>query len=250
MYEVDTTDAQILLEYSDVFKGQTPDLIEEIEKLNMHKSISIICELIRVRDAEMEPIQIMGVEFRPPFEIVLKKKMCDIAPKSPKEMFRNPLMRTDRHIISVQMLLILLKKIIIYGKYETMNDGEYEITDRDYKKIIQLQLIVAEEVAHKHSKGVDINHFLYSTYHLNYQRNLANEFLRMYYMMEKCSKDQNKFDEDVRKEYRNYYMDFSEKYGFTPTQYSSFLFGELIVYYSDINGLIYSSTWKIGRAHV
>lgn len=29
-------------------------------------------------------------------------------------------------------------------------------------------------------------------------------------MMEKCSKDQNKFDEDVRKEYRNYYMDFSE----------------------------------------
>lgn len=60
MYEVDTTDAQILLEYSDVFKGQTPDLIEEIEKLNMHKSISIICELIRVRDAEMEPIQIMG----------------------------------------------------------------------------------------------------------------------------------------------------------------------------------------------
>lgn len=74
MYEVDTTDAQILLEYSDVFKGQTPDLIEEIEKLNMHKSISIICELIRVRDAEMEPIQIMGVEFRPPFEIVLKKE--------------------------------------------------------------------------------------------------------------------------------------------------------------------------------
>jgi len=38
------------------------DLKEEIEKLNMHKAISIICELIRVRDAMMEAIQILGWE--------------------------------------------------------------------------------------------------------------------------------------------------------------------------------------------
>ncbi len=41
-----------------------------------------------------------------------------------------------------------------------MDDIEYEVTEDDYKKIIQLQLVVAEEVSRKHLKEFDSNHFL------------------------------------------------------------------------------------------
>lgn len=250
MYSVDANGAQLLVGYKDVFSNEMPDLKEEIKSLNMHKSISIICELIRVRDAMLDPIRILWGEFRIPFETVLKKQMCGIDPKSPEEMFSNPLLRRDVHIISLQMLLILLKKIIQYGNYDTMNNTEYEITQEDYEKIIQLQLVVVEEVNQNHSKEFDENHFLYSTYHLNYQRNLAHEFVRMYYMMEKISRDKNNFDTDVQNEYRDYYTAFTEKYGFTPTQYSFLLFGELITYYSDINGLIYNTMWRdVGKVY-
>jgi len=222
MYSVDMNGVQLLLGYTDVFSSTMPNLEEEIGKLNMHKAVSIICELIRVRDAMMEPILILQWEFRIPFETILKKQMCGIDAESPEEMLSNPLLRRDVHIISVQMLLILLKKIIRYGNYETIYDTEYEIAEDDYKKIIQLQLVVAEEVSQKQSKEFDTNHFLYSTYHLNYQRNVAQEFLRMYYMMEKISRDKRNFNQDVQNEYRDYYAAFAEKYGFTPTQYSSF----------------------------
>lgn len=66
------------------------------------------------------------------------------------------------------MLLILLKKIIQYGNYDTMSNAEYEVTEENYKEIIRLQLVVAEELKQKHLQEFDKNHFLYSTYHLNY----------------------------------------------------------------------------------
>lgn len=244
MYSVDAENAQLLLGYSDVFSDEIPNLQEKIKKLNMHKAISVICELIRVRDAMLDPIQILWVEFRIPLETVLKKQMCGIDPKSPEELYSNPLLKKNVHIISLQMLLILLKKIIQYGNYDTMSNAEYEVTEEDYKEIIRLQLVVAEELKQKHLQEFDKNHFLYSTYHLNYQRNVAHEFLRMYYMMEKISKDINNFDTDVQKEYRDYYSAFTEKYQFTPTQYSFLLFWELSTYYNDANGLVYNTMWR------
>ncbi len=36
----------------------------------------------------------------------------------------------------------------------------------------------------------------------------------MYYMMERLSRDKEQFDVDVQNEYRDYYTDFTEKYGF------------------------------------
>ena len=244
MYYVDATGVQILLTYSEVFQDEKTDLIEEIKKLNMHKAISIICELIRVRDAHIDPINTIVGKLKLPFEIVLKKEMCDIYPKSPEEMCSNPLLRKDMHIISIQMMFILLKKIIVHGNYETLSDTDYKITKEDYKTIITLQLIVAEEVSNKHESEMNVDHFIYSTYHLNYQRNMANEFLRMYYMLEVIGRDENNFDNDVQKEYRDYYNDFTKKYLFTPTEYSSLLFWQLKDYYSDVNGLIYQSFWK------
>lgn len=244
MYSVDASDAQILIGYSEVYSGKVPDLKEEIFTLNMHKSISIICELIRIREAELKPIPLWGGKFKLPFEVVLKR-MCGIEPKCPVEMLSNHLFRKDTHIISLQMLLILLKRIIQYGNYSTLNDSEYEIVEEDYRKIIQLQLAVVEEINQKHSYDAsDVSHFLYSTYHLNYKRNVANELLRMYYMMEKLSRCKNIFNDEVKKEYRDYYTAFTEKYGFTPTQYIFLLFGELTTYFTDVNGLTYTSMWK------
>ena len=86
MYSVDANGAQVLIGYKDVFSDEMPNLIREIEKLNMHKAISIICELIRVRDAKMDPVVVLGMEFQLPFEVVLKKQMCGINPSSPEEM--------------------------------------------------------------------------------------------------------------------------------------------------------------------
>lgn len=245
MYTVDARNAQILLRYSDVFSDSKPDLIERIRLLNMHKAISIISELIQVRNAECDPVRICGLEFIFPFEATLKRDYCGIEPKSLTDLLENSNLRNDVHIISLQMLLLLLKKILAYGDQSSIADAEYTITDDDYKEIIRLQLVVAEDAAlHKESDSLDINHFIYSTYHLNYQRNVANIFLRMYYMMECLSKDRNNFDEDVQKEYRDYYGDFQKKYGFTPTDYSSFLFGELYFYYRKKNYLCNSSLWR------
>ena len=244
MYTVDTKNAHLLLGYTDVFSDKMLNLQEELKNIHMHKAISIICELIRVRDVKVDLIKFLSWEFKVSFETALKMQMCGIEPKSPKELFTNPLMKKNVHIISVQMLLILLKKIIQFGNYETMYDTQYQITKEDYKKVIQLQLIIAEELDSIYSVEFDKNHFLYSTYHMNYKRNVRNEFLRMYYMMEKISRDINNFDIDIQNEYRDYYSAFTEKYHFTPTQYSSLLFLELHTYYNEENKLTYNTMWR------
>lgn len=56
--------------------------------------------------------------------------------------------------------------------------------------------------------------------------------------------DINAFDADVQRQYRDYYKDFTDKYGFTPTEYSSLLFWQLEEYYSGINGLTSAPIWK------
>ena len=112
MYTPDVTGAHILLTYSDIYADDKPNLIESIKGLNMHKSISIICELLRVRDSYMEPVRTIGGEFKIPFETILKRDMCDIVPKSAEDMRANPLLYRNNHIISVQMLFMLLKKHI------------------------------------------------------------------------------------------------------------------------------------------
>ena len=53
MYKVDATGIQLLLGYSDVFGEPAPNLIEEIGKINMHKTLSIIAELIGIRNVKL-----------------------------------------------------------------------------------------------------------------------------------------------------------------------------------------------------
>ena len=134
MYTVDVREAQLLLTYTDVFPGEIPNLKDEIPKLNMHKAISIICELIRVRDSMMNPIHVCGLEILVPFETKIKTAICGLDPKSPEEMCGNPVLRKDRHIISVQMLMLLLKKVIQYGDYGTLSNTDYKVEEEDYKR--------------------------------------------------------------------------------------------------------------------
>ena len=160
-----------------------------------------------------------GAEVRFPYEAILKREFCDMKPKSADEMKNNVMLRKNYHIISLQMLLILLKKVVIYGNYESLNSIDYVINDDDYRKVIMLQLLVVDEVSQKNKSDFDADHFIYASYHLNHQRRFANEFMRMYNMMECLSVDKQNFDEDIRKEYRAYYCDFTSKYGITPTEF-------------------------------
>lgn len=244
MYSIDISKVHLILGYSDVYDGEKPDVVEIIQSMNMHKLISIISELIQIRDAKCDPVNVLGMEIRFPFETILKRDYCGMNPQSPKEMVDNTLLRKDKHIISLQMLLILLKKVIVYGNYDSLNNRDYIITNDDYKKVIILQLLVADEFSKKNSENMDTDHFLYSNYHLNYQRNVAAEFSRMYYMMELLCKNKQLFEKDVQQEYRNYYEDFINKYGVSPTEYSSLLFWELHYYFSNKNFLLHSSSWR------
>lgn len=242
MYSVDENNIQILIKYSEVFSGDVPELKDEIFKLNMHKAISIVCELIAIRDATIS-VKCRGEEYKLPFETVLKREICGIDPKSTKKRNTEYLLGEDKHIVSLQMLLLLLKNIIHYGNYQTLDEVEYKITQEDYKQIIKLQLIVLENVDNRCLEKFDENHFIYSSYHLYSRRSVACEFLRMYYILEKISRDKDAFG-DAKNEYRDYYTDFENKYGFTPIEYSALLFGELDEYCLNRNSLSYASSWR------
>lgn len=244
MYSANIKDVQLILGYSDVFPDGKPNLIETIKTMNMHKTISIISELIQIRDTKCDPINIFGMEVKLPFEAVLKHNYCGMSIETPEDMRENVMLRKNQHIISLQMLLILLKKVIIYGNYDSLKIKDYEITDEDYREVIMLQLLVSDEVSEKHRGIIDTDHFLYATYHLNYPRNVANEFQRMYYLMECLSTKPQDFGDDVKAEYRDYYGDFTSRYGLTPTEYSSLLFWELQYYFSAKNSLAHLSCWR------
>lgn len=248
MYTVNDNDKQTILTYSDAFSDRDkPCLRKEIENLNMHKTISIICELIRVRDSKFDQECFWGT-IEIPLEASLKNEFCNLNIQSLEELRNNDIMEKDKHIISLQMLLILLKKVIAYGDYDTLKNNKYKIESEDYRKIVELQLLVAEEVSEKHNINIDKEHFIYSTYHLNCNRNILNEFQRMYYLMELLNKKTANCASQ-KSEYKDYYNDFSLRYGITPIEYISSLFCEFDSYVPDTkflpcNKLSYTSNWR------
>lgn len=244
MYKVDATGMQLLLGYSDVFEVPFSNLTDEIGKLNMHKTLSIISELISVRNAKLNPVRIFNYEISVPFETAVKKEILGIEEKLVNGIPSNPVYCKNWHVISLQMLLILLKKVLIYGNYSTLTRTDYLITKEDYAQIIRLQLAVADEVTEKNKAEFDKGHFLYSTYHLNNLPSVAGRVLRMYYMLEYLCRSRSNFPDDVQGEYRDYNTAFSEKYGITVVQYMAILFWELQPYYSGDNRLKYLTTWR------
>ena len=164
MYVADTKGAQPLLGYSDLFSDKAPELTEEIPKLNMNKAISIICELIQIRDKKTPSIDIGVGEISFPSEWFIKSILCGDENKPFEDMIR-PVYEKKKHVLSLQMLLILLKGVIRYGNYETLSDNDYTIQKDDYVNIIKLQLAIADQVDKRYSGAFDSDYFLYGTYH-------------------------------------------------------------------------------------
>ena len=81
MYKVDATGMQLLLGYSDVFEVPFSNLTDAIGKLNMHKTLSIISELISVRNAKLNPVRVFNYEISVPFETAVKKEILGIEEK-------------------------------------------------------------------------------------------------------------------------------------------------------------------------
>ncbi len=148
----DIKSAQTILGYNELFGEEKLNLVEEINKLNVHKAISLISELIQVRDVTCNPVRVGGMEIKLPFDIALKRKFGGIKPSSAEEMLEMKTLHKDKYIVSLQRLFILLKKILIYGNMETIDCDEYDITHDDYQEKIKLQLLVVDIVAEKNKK--------------------------------------------------------------------------------------------------
>lgn len=233
MRTVDTEGMQMLLSFSDVFDGkELPNLEREIKSFNMHKAISIIVELISIRNKKYSPHEFLGMEIEPSFQSVLKRFIMDGVVAD--EVINEICLKEDLCIVALQPMLLLLKRFIFQGDYNSLAEIDYTITKDDYKKIIEMELVIIEELNNKHSESLDTDHFLYSTYHLNYTKNLACEYSRMYYMMN-LSKDDSFLTSENKNEFRDYYNDYLRKYGFSPLDYLFLLFIENRLYYRELH---------------
>ena len=87
MYKPALNECQEIMTYSDIFSGPIPDLQDEIKKIDLAKAISVICELITVRNKviprEIEAPFVGKVIVDIPYQMVLKSKFCGIKPSSP-----------------------------------------------------------------------------------------------------------------------------------------------------------------------
>lgn len=61
VYTVDIKGAQTILGYTELFGEEKPNLVEVIKKLNARKAISIISELIQVRDVTCNSVRVGGM---------------------------------------------------------------------------------------------------------------------------------------------------------------------------------------------
>ena len=247
MYRLHLEDWQELLVYSDIFEGSIPDIKEEIKKFDLGKAISIICELLAVRNMTVK--QIMDVpyigktEVEIPYQLILKREFCNIRPQNSQELFSDGRMKKNRHIIALQPMLILLKTFLAYSDEVSVQNTTFEVTEKDYAEIIRLQLIVADNMQYRDSKQFDADNFIYCNYHVNNDHNVAAEIVRSYYMLEKLDCDIDLFPDDVKGEYKDYRGVFKTKYGYSIAEYIFSIFRELELYIGRENYISYKSFW-------
>lgn len=244
MYHLNSSDFNILLCYKDFYgnEDKKPDIMEVIPQLNMHKTISIISELIAFRNKTLD-FRVFSSMLSVPLELGLKIRLLDL---SKDEYSADSRCIKRSHILSLQMLLNLLKYVIAYGDLSTLENQEYEVSFEDYKNIIDLQMVVTEsyDYFYEEMNEDDKAYFIYANYHINYDKCVANAIIRNYYMFEILAISPDNFEDDVKAEWRDYPSEFLKKYNFSIFDYISILFYELITYYNDVKGLFYSSVWR------
>ena len=86
--------------YSELFSDAIPKIEDELAKLNMHKSVSIICELIRAIGYILEPIDFFGNVITISFEMVLKKMLLHDRVANKEELFADDFYITNIHSFS------------------------------------------------------------------------------------------------------------------------------------------------------
>ncbi len=241
MKNVDTKNIEILFTYHDIYPDRPEfDIKKEIEKIDYRLAVSVICELIQSLNYK---VNVEGLPFCFPFEFVLKKEFCEIEPNALGEFKNCPVLHKNKHIISQQMLLVLLKYFLAYGKQHSGEMGR--ITADTYKQIIDLCLMVTED-CHRfiQSADFDIQNFVYCNYHVNSSKNIAAAFSRTYYMLEVLNQQKVQF-KGVLREYINYNDDYIKHYGFGILETISVLFWEARAYIgTEALRLQYAPLWK------
>ena len=235
-----------VLHYSDIFRDNVPDIVESVSKMNMHKTISIICELIQTKNYRI-PVDLpfMG-HCNVPYESAMKNLLWPMESSEDLQL-RSWYFNKRTHIYCEQYLLILLKYVLAYGNLESLEITEYTIDSGDYRSILLLCLAIGEQQHIKFSSVTDqstLNHFVYGNYHINRNASVAASFVRTYYLFSKVCNNQNILDSDVQGEYRNYNEVFESKYGFSIIQLINSLMWELNGYFNQDLRIAYSSLWK------
>ncbi|SKC09537.1 hypothetical protein SAMN06296386_1242 [Lachnospiraceae bacterium] len=247
MYKISIDEYQEIMTYSDFFPGPIPDLQEEIKRIDLAKTISAICELITVRNkvitSKIEIPFIGNREVYIPYQALLKSRFCGIKPDSPIEIFSDDRLKKSKHIVALQPMLILLKALIKYTDDLQIIRTDFDLIDDDYRQAIKLGLIVAEELNKKDKTMFSASNFLYGTYHINVDHNVAAEIVRSYYLFAILNRNIDLFNEDVKREYRDYWTAFSSKYEYSIEEYLFVCFRELQQYYDTDAYLSYHSTW-------
>lgn len=244
MYQLSSENFETLLTYSDFYgcDCNLSEFYQSLSKVNLHKAISITCELIAYRNKKIN-YTIFNSLLSIPMECGLKIKLLDL---NVSNYAKDPRINRHKHIVSLQMLLLFLKHLIVYGDPKTLNDRNYDISFDDYKEIIdlQLQMISLYDSFFENMNEQEQAHFVYANYHINYEKCVANSVIRNYYMFETLAGDPENFDEEIRGEWRDYINDFANKYGFSIMEYIAIMFYELIPFYNDSTSLAYTSVWR------
>lgn len=244
MYQLSSENFETLLTYKDFYRcdSDVPNYLEKLSKLNVHKAISIVSELIAFRNKTID-FRIFNSLLSIPLEGSLKINLLDL---NVHNYSKDPRMNRHKHIISLQMLLVFLKQLIIHGNHETLNDSSYTIIFEDYKEIIDLQLQTIEmyDSFFENMNEEEQAHFIYANYHINYEKCVANSTIRNYYMFNVLALSPDNFEDEIKGEWRNYVADFKNKYDFSILEYMAVMFYELIPFYNSTKSLSYASIWR------
>lgn len=241
MKNINRNNIEQLFTFHDIYPNIPQyDIIGEIKKIDLEVGISVICELIRSLNYK---IDIGLTSFCLPYETWLKKEFCGINPHSVDQFMECEELRKDKHIISQQILLLLLKNFFIYGK--CLPTKANKVTAEVYQRIINLCLMITEKCNYFiESPSFDANNFIYCNYHVNRSKNIAAAFVRTYYMLEVLNPQKDLFL-DVEREYKNYNQAYFDKYGFGILETLSILFWEMRAYIgTEKERLSYTPIWK------
>lgn len=225
MYTLNPMVLQRCLSYKELFgKEQSDEEIKAyVQSLNMYNSISIICELLSLRDKTIKKTSSYlwwDIDLTIPFDNVLKSLLLEYCDNHKVELTEeaksllNPFSR-EAKLITLQSLLHAMKILLAYGNYEWI-DSRPQIEKEEYAKTIILALISIDLLS---VEDIRPDHFIYGNYQLNQFNNVGNEICRAYYMYCMIGASSAFLPDSRRDQWININEDFVSKYGYSISQY-------------------------------